>query len=174
MCPQDGFTHPTTVAAPVSARWVHPSWCFPELSSGLFLKLMTANYASYNLLIALKRTVLWMKSLVTRVFFEFTPVFPENSLVQGLQLQLSFLGTERVKGKCPNANYSHPLPITAHPLLIRQEMEGKRHTTLSSFPRLLTLNPCGSGKRPCRNGKLWKHVILWDFVLVKQLSTAMH
>ena len=40
-----------------------------------------------------------MKSLDTRVFSEFTTVFVENSLVEGLQQQLSFLGTERVKKK---------------------------------------------------------------------------
>ena len=53
-------------------------------------------------LIALKGTVLWMKSLFTRGFFfgrvEFTPpFFPEVSLAQCLQQQVSFLGTERVK-----------------------------------------------------------------------------
>ena len=36
-----------------------------------------------------------MKSLVIGAFFEFTPVFPENSLAQDLQQQFSFLGTER-------------------------------------------------------------------------------
>ena len=37
-----------------------------------------------------------MKSLDTRVFFELTPAFPENSLAQGLQQQFNLLGTERV------------------------------------------------------------------------------
>ena len=63
---------------------------------------MVANCASYNFLIVLNKTVLQMKSLVARVFFEFTPVFPENSLTQGLQHQLSFLGTERVKRGVPH------------------------------------------------------------------------
>ena len=35
--------------------------------------------------------------MITSVFFSFAPVIPENSLAQGLQQQLSFLGTERVK-----------------------------------------------------------------------------
>ena len=76
-CPQDGFTLPTTAAAPVHARRVNPSWCFSEFSNGLFTKIMIAYYASYNCLIALKRTVFQIKSLVNRgvFFFLFKPFF---------------------------------------------------------------------------------------------------
>ena len=52
----------------VPTSCVNPSWCSPDFSSGLFTKLMIANCASYSLLIAVKRTVLWINSLVTRAF----------------------------------------------------------------------------------------------------------
>ena len=90
----------SVLAVPDPARRVNPSWCFPQFSNGLFTKLMISNYASYNCLLALKRPVLSLKSLVTRVFIEFIPVFPENSLAQGLQRQVSVLGTERVNLVC--------------------------------------------------------------------------
>ena len=45
------------VTAPVPARRVNPSWCFPECSNGFFTKLMIADYASYNLSIAVKRII---------------------------------------------------------------------------------------------------------------------
>ena len=70
---------------------------FSQIFQWLVTKLVVANYAYYNFFIALRSTVLRVKSLVTRVFFEFTPVFPENSLANGLQQQSGFLGTERVK-----------------------------------------------------------------------------
>ena len=103
-----------------------------------------------------------MKSLVTRVFFEFTPVFPENSLAQGLQLQLSFLGTERVKGKCLNANYSPPSTnysppspnpprngrqASYNPQLISSALDPKplwvRKTSLSKWETVKTCDPLG-------------------------------
>lgn len=57
-CQQDAFTCPTTAAAPVPAGRVNPSWYFPKSSNSLFTKLMIADFASYNFVIALKRTAL--------------------------------------------------------------------------------------------------------------------
>ena len=54
-CPQDGFTCPTTGAAPVLARQVNTSWYFPEFSDGSFTKFIITNYASYTILFALKK-----------------------------------------------------------------------------------------------------------------------
>ena len=74
-CPQDGFTLPTTAAAPVHARRVNPSWCFSEFSNGLFTKHLTANYASYNFLILLKELYFKWKAWSPEYFFDFTLVF---------------------------------------------------------------------------------------------------
>ena len=118
----------------VPTKWVHPPYwscgpcacklgkpvlMFSWIFQWLLYKAHDRKHVSYNFLIALKRTVLWMKSLVSRVFFELTPAFPENSLAQGLQQQLSLLGTERVK-------------CHAHVLISKQNMRPQHHTSDTS------------------------------------------
>ena len=79
-----------------------------------------------------------MKSLDTQVLFEFTPIFlcVENSLAQGLQQRISFLGTERVKKYPIKMSFFSPAAATvylAQELLSTKLPYGRQHFLLLPF-----------------------------------------